>query len=39
MHETDRDEPLPATLKFVLSMGAAFFVGWFLLFALVQKEW
>jgi hypothetical protein len=37
---TDRaDEPLPLTLRFVLVIGALFFVGWFLMFALLWERW
>jgi len=33
------DEPLPATLAFVLTMGVLFVVGWFALFALLTVRW
>lgn len=33
------DEPLPGTLTFVLVMGAAFAVLWFLMFALLHERW
>lgn len=33
------DEPLPATLTFVLVMGAVFAVLWFLMFALLHERW
>lgn len=33
------DEPLPGTLTFVLVMGAAFAVLWFLMFALLRERW
>jgi hypothetical protein len=32
------DEPLPTTLAFVLTMGALFFVGWLLMFALLRAR-
>jgi hypothetical protein len=32
------DEPLPATLRFVLVMGATFLVGWLLMFALLKAR-
>jgi hypothetical protein len=32
------DEPLPATLTFVLAMGGSFFVGWLLMFALLKAR-
>jgi len=32
------DEPLPATLSFVLTMGALFFVGWLLMFVLLKAR-
>ncbi|MGZ3497098.1 MAG: hypothetical protein ACXWNK_11825 [Vulcanimicrobiaceae bacterium] len=35
----EQDQPLPNTLRFVLVMGAAFFVGWFALFALLKERW
>jgi hypothetical protein len=33
------DEPLPATLRFVLSLGALLFLGWLLMFALLLHRW
>lgn len=33
------DEPLPATLTFVLVMGATFIVLWFGLFVLLKDRW
>jgi hypothetical protein len=33
------DEPLPATLRFVLSLGALLLVGWLLMFALLLHRW
>jgi len=33
------DEPLPLTLRFVMTMGAAFFVGWILMFWLFKGRW
>jgi len=39
MNEIDHDAPLPATLKFVFSVGALIFVGWVLMFILLQDEW
>lgn len=33
------DEPLPATLSFVLVMGAVFVVLWFLMFVLLKSRW
>lgn len=33
------DEPLPATLTFVLVMGAVFAVLWFLMFVLLKSRW
>jgi len=32
------DEPLPATLTFVLTMGGMFFIGWLLMFALLKAR-
>lgn len=32
------DDALSATLTFVLCMGAAFVVGWFLMFALLRER-
>lgn len=37
-HPDSGDEPLPATLTFVLTMGAVFFVGWLLMFALLKAR-
>lgn len=37
--EPEQDRPLPATLSFVLTIGAAFLVGWLLLFALLWSRW
>lgn len=37
--EPERDTPLPATLWFVMIMGACFFAGWFLLYALLRSRW
>jgi len=34
----DHDEPLPLTLTFVMVMGAAFFVGWILMFVLLKAR-
>jgi hypothetical protein len=36
---TRKDEPLPTTLAFVLVMGAAIFIGWFAMFALLKERW
>ena len=33
------DTPLPATLAFVLIMGACFLIGWFVLFLLLKERW
>lgn len=33
------DEPLPATLAFVLTIGVLFFVGWFAMFFLLKARW
>lgn len=39
MARTDsEDEPLPATLTFVLTMGAVFFIGWLVMFALLKAR-
>jgi hypothetical protein len=37
--DPQRDVPLPGTLAFVLVLGAAYFIGWFALFALLAKRW
>lgn len=34
-----QDEPLPATLTFVLVMGATFAVLWFVFFILMKDRW
>lgn len=39
MARTDADdEPLPATMLFVMTMGAAFLIGWLLMFALLKER-
>ncbi|MGP6190725.1 MAG: hypothetical protein ACLPSH_11735 [Vulcanimicrobiaceae bacterium] len=35
---TDKEEPLPATLGFVFTIGVLFAVGWFALFALLRDR-
>jgi hypothetical protein len=37
--EPSHEEPLPATLQFVLGLGAFILVGWLLMFALLQSRW
>jgi hypothetical protein len=37
--EPTPDEPLPATLGFVFSLGAAIAVGWTLMFLLLRARW
>jgi hypothetical protein len=37
--EPTRDEPLPATLAFVFSIGTAIAVGWVLMFLLLRARW
>jgi hypothetical protein len=37
--EPSRDEPLPATLVFVFSVGALILVGWFAMLALLWSRW
>jgi hypothetical protein len=37
--EPPRDEPLPATVTFVFTMGILFLVGWFAMFALLKARW
>jgi len=39
MGQEHQDEPLPATLGFVFSLGAFILVGWFALFALLKARW
>lgn len=36
--EPNHDTPLPSTLLFVLVMGAAFFIGWLVLFVLLKAR-
>jgi hypothetical protein len=36
---SDTDEPLPLTLRFVLALGGLIFVGWFIMFAVLQERW
>jgi len=33
------EEPLPATLGFVFTIGAAILVGWVLMFLLLRSRW
>ncbi len=33
------EEPLPATLRFVLFLGSAIAIGWFLMFWLLKDRW
>ena len=33
------DTPLPGTLRFVFTLGVAFLIGWFALFALLTERW
>ena len=33
------DEPLPATLGFVLVMGTAIIIGWFAMFLILKARW
>jgi hypothetical protein len=35
----EKDQPLPATFAFVMTMGAVFGVGWFLMFWLLASRW
>jgi len=37
--EPSRDEPLPATLTFVFSLGILFLVGWFIMYAVLRSRW
>lgn len=37
--EPEPDTPLPATLRFVMTMGIAFVIGWFLFYALLLSRW
>lgn len=37
--ESQIDEPLPQTLRFVIVLGILILVGWFLMFALLQARW
>lgn len=36
---SDEDVPLPGTLRFVMVMGAVFFVGWFAMYFLLRSRW
>jgi hypothetical protein len=33
------DDPLPLTFRFVMVLGVAILVGWFLMFALLASRW
>jgi hypothetical protein len=33
------DDPLPATMRFVLVVGAIIFVGWCLMYVLLRARW
>ena len=37
--EESHDEPLPATLTFVLILGATLLVGWLAMFFLLLRRW
>jgi hypothetical protein len=37
--EPSRDEPLPATLLFVFSLGGLILVGWFAMYFLLRARW
>jgi hypothetical protein len=37
--EPSRDEPLPATVIFVFTIGILFLIGWFVMFALLRSRW
>jgi hypothetical protein len=37
--EPSHDEPLPATVLFVFTMGILMLVGWFAMFALLKARW
>jgi hypothetical protein len=37
--EPPRDEPLPATVFFVFTMGIVFLLGWFGMFVLLRERW
>lgn len=37
--EPSRDEPLPATLSFVFTLGGLILVGWFAMFVLLRARW
>jgi len=34
-----KDEPLPATLAFVFTIGILIVLGWFAMFALLRSRW
>jgi hypothetical protein len=37
--QAPQDEPLPATLTFVLALGGLLLVGWLAMFALLIHRW
>jgi hypothetical protein len=37
--EPAHDEPLPATVIFVFTIGVLFAIGWFAMFALMRSRW
>ncbi len=37
--KTTPDEPLPSTLRFVFTLGAAITAGWVLMFLLLRARW
>jgi hypothetical protein len=37
--EPTRDEPLPATLTFVLILGTLITIGWFAMYVLLRERW
>jgi hypothetical protein len=34
-----KDEPLPATMTFVFTIGVLILIGWFAMFALLRARW
>ncbi|MFY9780047.1 MAG: hypothetical protein WAJ85_05990 [Candidatus Baltobacteraceae bacterium] len=35
---SDKEEPLPATIGFVFTIGVLFAIGWFVMFALLKDR-
>jgi hypothetical protein len=37
--KSEKDEPLPATVRFVFTIGILILIGWFAMFWLLRARW